>query len=56
MLSTAVQLSGKNSAIWLEWAHLLLESGTAFNDEKSSVQLLKNAAVHTNMQRKTLTY
>ena len=32
--STAVQLSGKNSAIWLEWAHLLLESGTAFNDEK----------------------
>ena len=32
--STAVQLSEKNSEIWLEWAKLLMESGIAFLDDK----------------------
>jgi len=32
--STATQLSGSNKQIYLEWARLLLESGTTFRDEK----------------------
>ncbi len=32
--ATAAQLSNKESAIWLDWAHLLLDSGKLFRDEK----------------------
>lgn len=31
---TAANLSSKDSAVWIDWARLLLESGTIFRDEK----------------------